>query len=63
MRHSCPKRGLVSMQLDAQSDAEGNDSGAATCSNPELRWPNQRRLRAHPPTRKRDREDADDGDT
>lgn len=62
MCHICPKCGLVSMQLDAQSDAEGNDSGAATCSNPELRWPNQRRLRAHPPTRKRDREDADDGD-
>ncbi|KAL3154709.1 hypothetical protein ABBQ38_011258 [Trebouxia sp. C0009 RCD-2024] len=51
------------IEPDAQSDAERNDSGGATCSNPELRWPHQRHLRAHPATRKRDREDAVDADT
>ena len=53
------------LQMEGQSDGEGNDSGGAngTWSNPDLRWSSQRRTRPPAPARKRDREpEAEDTD-
>ena len=53
------------LQVEGQSDGEGNDSGGAngTWSNHDLRWSSQRRTRPPAPARKRDREpEAEDTD-
>ena len=68
MKQKCLMQSLllnrpVCVQMEEQSDGDGNDSGGVNgvYSNPELRWSSQRRLRA--PTRKRDRDqEVDDTD-